>query len=407
MIKRKKLIIIVLIFLGLLGLFVIQKYHKNHGVSKEKSDYVETFQLSGHGLLRIQKWRIPIVERAYSTGPFLKLRDNSFLISTRLGEIYLVKIQNHKLITTKIYSLALGPHKLEMENDRGEDISDSGVKDLKVNGGNLYLSASYYYSQKNCYTLKLFHANFTNATVKNMEQVWESQPGCIKGSPSVAGELGGKFAVLSNGDVMIGVGGGDVDKLVNEPSSDYGKVLVLHFDGNKVIAKKIFTTGHRNPSGVYVDDSSGKVYETEHGPTGGDEINELVHGKNYGWPNVTYGMSPKPPDEYIARKEEYTHVGYSPPLFSWVPSIGVSGVSVMNKNQQFPKWNDDIFVGSLSGTNEAGQSLYRLHSEHGVINLLERIKLEDRVRSLIVSNDGSIWFKTDSQYIGKVTKASD
>jgi len=406
-IHKKLTIFILFIIFGVFATFIIQKYHKHHRTSEDEKDYIETFQLSGHGQLRIQKWRIPITEKAYSTGPFLKLADENFLISSRLGELYLAKIKNHELTTIKLYTLSLGAHKPQMENDKGEDISDSGIKDLKLSGSNLYLSATNYYPQKNCYTLKLFHANFANSTIKNMAQIWESQPSCIKGSPSVAGELGGKFAVLNNNEIIIGVGGGDVDKLVKDQSSDYGKVLLLQIKGNTIASTNIFTIGHRNPSGIYFSDKFNKVFETEHGPSGGDELNELIRGKNYGWPNVTYGHSSTLPDEFIAKKNEYTHVGYTTPLFSWVPSIGISGVSVMNQNKQFPKWKNDIFVGSLSGTNEAGQSLYRLHYEHGTINLLERIKLKDRVRSFTISNDGSIWFKTDSQYIGKITKVLD
>ena len=125
-------------------------------------------------------------------------------------------------------------------------------------------------------------------------------------------------------------------------SASYGKSILIHIKERR---SEIFTSGNRNPQGMYID-PQGNIWETEHGPQGGDELNLLKQGLNYGWPLVTYGtdygtfawpLNPKQGD----------HLGFEAPFFAWVPSIAVSDLIGVEKDL-FPVWKGDLLVSSLN-----------------------------------------------------------
>lgn len=152
----------------------------------------------------------------------------------------------------------------------------------------------------------------------------------------------------------------------------------------------MFTFGHRNPQGLYVTES-GDIWLTEQGPQGGDELNHLVRGTNYGWPLVTYG-SQYGPNRHIwpISVAQNDHRGFEEPVFSWVPSIAASSVIALHENR-FPYWQGDLLIGSFR------ESLLRARIRSGRVVTLEPIPLQawrGRIRDLFEDRHGNIvvWF---------------
>lgn len=153
-------------------------------------------------------------------------------------------------------------------------------------------------------------------------------------------------------------GGGENPTPLVDPDSHLGKLIRIELTSGEA---EVVATGFRNPQGL-ARDPEGKLWETEHGPLGGDELNLLGPGLDYGWPYVThgiqYGNRPWPYNKMQGR-----HDGFEEPVFSWVPSIAISNL-IVSDGQQFPLWKDDLLIGSLKE-----QSLYRvrLHEERVLV----------------------------------------
>ena len=176
-----------------------------------------------------------------------------------------------------------------------------------------------------------------------------------------------------------------------------GSVIRLHDDGrvpvdNPFTAQagarpEIYSYGHRNPQGMTRDAATGRIYAIEHGPKGGDELNLIEPGVNYGWPVITYGKS------YAGFSiGEGTHMeGMAQPLHYWVPSISPSGLMIYD-GERFPAWRGSFFAGALSA-----ELLVRLEVTGGRVAVEERMleDLEERIRDVRQGPDGLIYLLTD------------
>ena len=191
----------------------------------------------------------------------------------------------------------------------------------------------------------------------------------------------GKMLYLSIGDR-----GNRDDAQVMESHS--GSVIRLPLNAEGDHDAMIFTKGHRNPQGMAVHPETGDVWINEHGPKGGDEINILMEGKNYGWPIVTHGR------EYYGAKvgDGITSAqGYVDPVWVWVPSIAPSGMAFY-QGEMFPEWQGDLLVTSLKF-----RSLYHVEIENG-LPVRETPLLKGtigRLRDVEIAPDGSILLLND------------
>ena len=152
---------------------------------------------------------------------------------------------------------------------------------------------------------------------------------------------------------------------------------------------RIWSLGHRNPQGLVFDPESGTVYLHEHGPRGGDEINILVPGTNYGWPVITYGL-----DYSGAHVSPFTEAeGMEQPLLHWTPSIAPSGMAWYG-GDLFPQWQGDLFVGAL-----VDKEVRRVDLERGEVVGQESLftELEARIRDVRAGQDGYLYLLTDSE----------
>jgi aldose sugar dehydrogenase len=203
-------------------------------------------------------------------------------------------------------------------------------------------------------------------------------------------EIGGRMAFLDDDTLLVTVGDHDFSGLettrvlAQDPSSTFGKTVLIHLADN---SSEVFTSGHRNPQGLFLD-NAGIVWETEHGPQGGDELNILRKGQNYGWPVVTYGTD-YGSTVWPANNHQGHHDGYVPPAYAWVPSVGVSSL-VRLKGDAFPFWKDDLLVASLRA-----KTVFRIHLEDQRPVFAEPIEIGDRVRDIVEAPDGQILMWTD------------
>jgi aldose sugar dehydrogenase len=180
--------------------------------------------------------------------------------------------------------------------------------------------------------------------------------------------------------------------------NDLGKIIRIRPDGsvppdNPFVGKpgtkpEIWSYGHRNPQGLALHPVTGKLWEHEHGPRGGDEVNIIEKGKNYGWPVIGYGI-----DYSGAKIHDSTHkAGMEQPIKYWVPSIAPSGMTFYTGNL-FASWRGSLFVGAL-----AGQDLVRLEFDGDKPVKEERLvqQLRERIRDVREGPDGALWLATDS-----------
>lgn len=159
------------------------------------------------------------------------------------------------------------------------------------------------------------------------------------------------------------------------------------FIGRPGARPEIFSYGHRNPQGLAIDRATGRIWAVEHGPRGGDELNLIRPGANYGWPVITYGMS------YAGFKigEGSAKPGMAQPATHWVPSISPSGLTYYD-GDAFPKWRGNLFAGALSG-----QLLVRLELDGERVVGEERLleELGERIRDVRQGPDGRLYLLTD------------
>jgi aldose sugar dehydrogenase len=199
---------------------------------------------------------------------------------------------------------------------------------------------------------------------------------------------------------VIGERGGLIES--QDLARPNGKIFRLHDDGrvpndNPFVNDPdaipgIWSYGHRNPQGLVMDPRDGALYDTEHGPRGGDELNLILPGRNYGWPVVTLGMnySGLPMSYRDEDGETRTSVtameGMEPPIAFWVPSIAVCGLDYYGGNK-FPKWKGDLLAGGL-----AQQEVRRIRIENRKVVSQEIIlKNIGRVRDVAAGPDGLIY----------------
>ena len=159
------------------------------------------------------------------------------------------------------------------------------------------------------------------------------------------------------------------------------------FVGRNDAKPEIWSYGHRNSQGAALHPQTGRLWEHEHGPRGGDEVNIPLAGKNYGWPVIGYGV-----DYSGARIHEATaKPGMEQPVKYWVPSIAPSGMAFYT-GDLFPRWKGNLFIGALTG-----QLLVRLELDGEKVTKEERLlgNLNARIRDVRAGPDGAIWLATD------------
>jgi aldose sugar dehydrogenase len=211
---------------------------------------------------------------------------------------------------------------------------------------------------------------------------------------------GGRMIFLPDGTLLLTVGDGyGLREKAQNPASHLGKVLRLTRDGTAAPgnpftgraghAPEVWTMGHRNIQGLARDPATGTVWAHEHGPRGGDEINELVAGRNYGWPAVSFGIDY---DGTVITDRAHAP-GMAAPRFVWSPSIAPSGLAIY-RGARFPDWQGRLLTGALASQMVAQ---VRINPKNGLLAEEARLLtgLKARIRDVRESPDGHIYLLTD------------
>jgi glucose/arabinose dehydrogenase len=252
--------------------------------------------------------------------------------------------------------------------------------------------------EQNRTTTALARGRFNGTALEDVREIFVAN----SWSTSVT-NFGGRIAFDRAGFLYLTVGERQEQERAQNGMDHGGKVLRLRDDGsvppdNPFVGKagfmpEIFSLGHRSPQGLAMNPETGAIWENEHGPLGGDEVNILAPGKNYGWPLVTFGT------DYDGTKiSEFTsRADLEPPLMYWVPSIAISGMAFYTADR-FPNWKGNLFVGSMfEGRTRGTGHLRRITFEKGHPIQREPIltELHQRIRDVRVGPDGLLYLLTD------------
>ena len=208
--------------------------------------------------------------------------------------------------------------------------------------------------------------------------------------------FGGRILFNDDGTLFLTLGDGGMhqDEAQN-PANHLGSVVRLNMDGSipddnpdiEGAAEGVFSYGHRNVQGIDRNPATGSVFTHEHGPRGGDEVNIIEPGLNFGWPEITYGIN----YNGTIITEERSRDGLEQPIWYWTPSIAVAGMAFYDTDA-FEHWQGDLFVAAL-----AGMTLQRLELDGDRIISTEDLltEREERYRDVRVGPDGALYVLVD------------
>ena len=251
----------------------------------------------------------------------------------------------------------------------------------------------------------LIRGRFENDRLTGVEEIFQAVA-------SGRNHFSGKIAFDKNGFLFLTLGDRQVPpegNLEAHPAQDlsnhHGKIVRLHDDGrvptdnpfvNRAGARpEIWSYGHRNVQGLAIHPETGDIWTNEHGPQGGDELNRIQPGRNYGWPVIGFGVNYT---TGLAIHAGTHREGMEQPVHVWVPSIGISGLMIYT-GSRFPEWRGNIFAGGM-----VGQQLARLTLDgQRVVSRETLVPQMGRIRDVRQGPDGYIYLVTDDREGGKPT----
>lgn len=252
--------------------------------------------------------------------------------------------------------------------------------------------------EQNLTTTALARGRFNGSALVDVREIFVANTWSAS-----ATNFGGRIAFDKQGLLYLTVGERQEQDRAQKPEDHGGKVLRLRDDGtvppdNPFVNRQgyrpeIYSLGHRSPQGLAMHPETGAIWENEHGPLGGDELNIVLPGRNYGWPLVTFGMN------YDGTKisDSTWRADLEPPFMYWVPSIAISGLAFYT-GDKFPTWKGNAFVGSMfEGRTRGTGHLQRITFEQG--RPIQRepmlVDLHQRIREVRQGPDGLLYLLTD------------
>ncbi len=317
------------------------------------------------------------------------LPDGSMLITEKAGELILFK-DNKKILIDGLPDIYVRGQGGLMDIELHPNYNDNGF---------IYITYASSEGNKNGGNTALFRAKLNGNSLVNVKRLYKAEPNSGRGQ-----HFGSRIAFDNDGYLYFSIGDrGNRDVNPQDITRDCGKIYRLNADGtipkdNPFVNTKnakpaIYSYGHRNPQGMVKHPKTGEIWTHEHGPKGGDEINIIKKGKNYGWPIISYGLN------YSGTK--FTDItekeGMEQPLFHWTPSIAPSGMCFVYSDK-YPEWEGNLLVGSLKF-----QYLERLVLENNKVVKREKlIENMGRIRNVKQGPDGYIYVAIENMGIVRI-----
>ncbi|MDA9086256.1 PQQ-dependent sugar dehydrogenase [Methylophilaceae bacterium] len=334
---------------GLAHTLSLLKYSKNYDhieIFKENDETIELLALHGNG-------------RGWEDSGGEKYNDlDLYLVAINLKTF---EIQEEKIFNLK-------------ENNR--------ALDLLVDGQNIFISFVHV-NKKNQGNVRVIRLNGDNKS-KKYELIFETNKIL---APFEIADSGGKLLKIKN-NLLVSIGnfakGGSA-----KDSSYLGKIMSINLSNG--YGYKVISSGHRNIQGLYWSKTDKIIISTEHGPRGGDEINEIQEGKDYGWPKVSYGFpyywETKHNNVWATNTINFGHhENFKKPIYAFVPSIGIKAIEQLPEQQfQFPQWKNNYLVCSAQGLFRV-----KIEIENGVPRVIFYEKISHACRDLKITNSGII-----------------
>lgn len=311
------------------------------------------------------------------------LPDGKFLVTERSGRLLLFNKDGSFIVVSGLPETA--------------SVGQGGLLDVIADPGfetNRTIYFSFAAKSLDGYGTQVARAVLEESSLKDMRVIFKAEP---KTSSSI--HFGSRLLAAPDGTLIITLGEKGRMHEAQNPSNHLGSVIRINPDGtipqdNPFLDRKgfqpaLYTYGNRNIQGIALDPETGTVWFHEHGPKGGDELNILKPGTNYGWPAITYGL------DYSGAviSEKTAAPGMEQPVVYWIPSIAPSGMAFYN-GSAFPEWNNNIFIGAL-----VQRHLRRLVVQNNKV-VSQEILLKDlgeRIRDVRTGPDGHLYLLTDSK----------
>jgi glucose/arabinose dehydrogenase len=317
------------------------------------------------------------------------LPDGTLLITEKSGKLYAVKdsVKTEIKNVPKVYSRGQG------------GLLDIALHPNYAKNGWIYITYSSEDGEGNGAHTKLIRAKIIDGSLTQIESIYLATPKTTK-----AHHFGSRIVFDNDGYLYFSVGERG-DHFVNpqDIKRDGGKIYRLNDDGSipkdnpfvgQAGAKEaIYSYGHRNPQGMAKNPVTGEIWAHEHGPQGGDEINIVKKGANYGWPVVTYGID----YDGTTISTEKEKPGIEKPIFYWLPSIAPSGMTFVTSDR-YPDWKGHLLVGSLKF-----QYLELLKLKGSEVIDRQKIATDiGRLRNVVQGPDGYIYIAVEAKGIIKI-----
>lgn len=322
------------------------------------------------------------------------LSADRLIFSQRNGKIGLINLKQNKLVWLT------NPPSVYSNGQAG--LLDIAVPDDYEQTGWIYFTYSKSFANKS--TTVLARAQLENNSLQNWQDILVSQS-----LENTNYHYGSRITFDEKGHVYFSIGDRGKRPNAQNLANHAGSILRLNLDGsipddnpfinNKNSLPEIWSYGHRNPQGLFYDKNTGRLWSIEHGPRGGDELNLILAGKNYGWPIISYGKEYWGP----VKVGEGTHKkGMEQPVKFYIPSIAPGSLLVYS-GKAFPNWQGNLFAGALKlrHLNRIVLSS-KTHSENKAIAEERLLKdINERIRCVIESPEGWLYLSTDS---GKILR---
>lgn len=331
-----------------------------------------------------QAYRIDTVARGLSVPWGIAfLPDGDMLVTERSGQLF-------RFSNGKLKSIIEGVPEVYAQGQGG--LLDIVLHPKYNENGWIYISYSKKTADGNGGNTAIFRSKLKDNKLVEQQEIFNAIPNTTSGV-----HFGCRMIFDDEGYLFFTVGERGKKENAQTLTNHCGKIHRIYDDGRippdnpfmntAGVMPTIYSYGHRNPQGIDIHPTTRRIYNNEHGPKGGDEINLVEKGKNYGWPVITYGINY---DGTIITKETAKE-GMEQPVFQWTPSIGPSSLKFVT-GDKYPGWKGDILNGSLSF-----KYLERVRLENGKVTEQEKL-LENagRIRHVTIGPDGYIYVAVES-----------